>query len=145
MLLQTRDHGVLRFPLGAETAMQFSQNGSRSQVRSGAREADPDLIMLSGFHTATEPSLRPPARSPSAKESPSTAPGRDQERRLKRSGEGARRRGAGGPGSRTGSRGGRSRCWRSWRSSSRRRRSWCPRRGTARPAPVPSAPPAARS
>ena len=72
--------------------MQFSQNGSRSQVRSGAREADPDLIMLSGFHTATEPSLRPPARSPSAKESPSTAVGRDQERRLKRSGEGTEAR-----------------------------------------------------
>ena len=61
-------------------------------MRSGAREADPDLIMLSGFHTATEPSLRPPARSPSAKESPSTAPGRDQERRLKRSGEGTEAR-----------------------------------------------------
>ena len=57
-----------------------------------AREADPDLIILSGFHTATEPSLRPPARRPSAKESPSTAPGRDQERRLKRSGEGAEAR-----------------------------------------------------
>jgi hypothetical protein len=48
-----------------------------------------ELIMLSGFQTATEPSLRPPARRPRAKESPSTAPGRDQQRRLKRSGEGA--------------------------------------------------------
>jgi hypothetical protein len=44
--------------------------------------------MLSGFHTATVPSLRPPARRPSEKESPSTAAGRDQDRRLKRSGEG---------------------------------------------------------
>lgn len=45
--------------------------------------------MLSGFQTATEPSLSPPARRPREKESPSAAPGRDQQRRLKRSGEGA--------------------------------------------------------
>jgi hypothetical protein len=91
VLLQPRHHCILSLPLGAETVSIRSEH---EQISSAGRagEADPDLIMLSGFHTATEPSLRPPARRPSEKESPSTAVGRDQDRRLKRSGEGAQAR-----------------------------------------------------
>lgn len=91
VLLQPRDHGIFRLPLGAETAAIRSEH---RQISSAGRpgEADPYLIMLSGFQTATEPSLRPPARRPSEKESPSTAAGRDQDRRLKRSGAGAQAR-----------------------------------------------------